>query len=304
MEMVKHDEKWFHKRPLSLVYDIKHLISLHYFEFAKDFIFDGEKHDFWELLYVDKGEVEVMANTSGYKLKQGDMIFHKPNEFHSVWANRKIASNVIVISFTCYSVEMSRFENKIFFLEDYERNLMANCVKYGRAAYLPPYDDPGKHDLVLRDDAPFGSEQMLKTHLELMLISLATRRNELSQVNRLSSTAKERSEDEIVRRTIKYMQDHVYANLTLDEISSHLNISQTHLVTLFKEKVGMSVIRYYKTLKIEQAKMMIREQTLNFTEISDLLSYSSIHTFSRHFKSVIDMTPSEYAKSVQARLQT
>ncbi len=300
--MDKHSENGFRKRPLSLVYNVKHLISLHYFEFAKDYIFEGEKHDFWEILYVDKGEVEVMANTTGYKLKQGDIIFHKPNEFHSVWANRKIASNVVVISFTCYSQEMTKFENNIFFLNNNERNLIANCVKNGMATYYPPFDDPRRHDLVMRDNAPFGSEQILKINLELLLLNLATRGHELSRDNRLSSTAKERIEDELVKRTIKYMQDHLRDHVTLDEISNHLNISQTHLVTLFKEKVGMSVIRYYKTEKIEHAKMMIREQNLNFTEISDILSYSSIHTFSRHFKSVTDMTPSEYAKSVQARL--
>lgn len=96
----------FFKLKFKQEFKIEALVSLHYFEFAKDFVFRGERHNFWELLYVDKGDVEVMADSIGYKLTQGDLIFHKPNEFHSVWANRKIAPNIIVISFICRSEAM------------------------------------------------------------------------------------------------------------------------------------------------------------------------------------------------------
>src|SRR5690606_17768272 len=95
---------------------VNHLISLHYFEFGKDYIFEGEKHDFWEFLYVDKGEVEVTADAVGYVLKQGDIIFHKPNEHHSVWANQRIAPNIIVVSFECRHQAMDFFKDKIFSL--------------------------------------------------------------------------------------------------------------------------------------------------------------------------------------------
>ena len=54
---------------------IDQIVSIHYFEYAKDFVFQGEKHDFWEFLYVDKGQAEVMADTDGYKLEEGDIIF-------------------------------------------------------------------------------------------------------------------------------------------------------------------------------------------------------------------------------------
>lgn len=126
----------FRKTLLKDEFNIRKIISLHYFEFAKDYVFDGEKHDFWELQYVDKGEVEIVADTKGYKLKQGDIIFHKPNEFHSTWANKKIAPNLIVVSFECNSSAMKFFENKIFNLGDCERNILAAIIKEGLNAWL------------------------------------------------------------------------------------------------------------------------------------------------------------------------
>lgn len=291
----------FVPRPLEVTFDVSNLVSLHYFEFARDFIFRGERHDFWEFLYIDKGEIEVMAETTGYNLKQGDMIFHQPNEFHSVWANQKIASNAVVVCFVCHSPAMSFFEGKLFCLDNQERNLVADLIRYGFAAYEPPFDDPAVHDLVPKRSAPPGVEQLIKIHLELLLLMLMSRGNAMPVNHRLSFTAKERSEDEIVRRAVSLMEDNVRGNLSLEELENALNIGQTHLHALFRAKVGMSVMRYYKSMKIETAKLMIREETSNFTEIADRLSYSSIHAFSRHFKTVTDMTPSEYARSVKAR---
>ncbi len=53
-------------------------------------------------------------------------------------------------------------------------------------------------------------------------------------------------------------------------------------------------------MKIDAAKQLIRTEQMNFTQISEKLGYSSIHYFSRQFKKVTGMTPSEYASSIKA----
>lgn len=98
---------------LRKVIDVQSIVTVHYFEYAKNYVFEGERHDFWELLYVDKGEVEVMADEVGYRLKRGEMIFHKPNEFHNVFANGVVAPNLVVVAFVCPSPrhDLFRWEN-------------------------------------------------------------------------------------------------------------------------------------------------------------------------------------------------
>jgi AraC-like DNA-binding protein len=292
----------FVKTVLKEEFRVYRIISLHYFEFAKDFVFEGEKHDFWEFLYVDKGEAEIMAGATGYKLKQGDVIFHKPNEFHSVWANKKIAPNLIVVSFECNSSSMGFFENKLFNLSDNERNVLATVVKEGFNAFLPPFDIPKVNTLAKKESAPFGCEQLIKINLELLLVNLVRKGTSMIGDNRLSSSAKERSEDEIIKRVTQFMYDNISKNLTLKQLCSFTNLGETHLKTIFKAKTGTSVIEYFKTLKMEQAKILIREEKYNFTEIAEKLGYSSIHNFSRYFKIVTDMAPSEYARTVKARI--
>lgn len=40
---------------------IDSIITIHYFEYMRDFVFRGESHDFWEFMYVDKGSVIVQG---------------------------------------------------------------------------------------------------------------------------------------------------------------------------------------------------------------------------------------------------
>ncbi len=67
-----------------------------------DFSFGGESHDFWEFIYVDKGEVGITADTAKHILKKGEIAFHKPNEFHDVTATGYSAPNLIVVSFSMH----------------------------------------------------------------------------------------------------------------------------------------------------------------------------------------------------------
>ena len=59
---------------------VRKIYTIHYFEYMKNFEFSGETHDFWELQCVYKGEIKVLDHI----LKAGQVIFHKPNEFHNV----------------------------------------------------------------------------------------------------------------------------------------------------------------------------------------------------------------------------
>ena len=92
-------ERLYLKEELS----ITRIITIHYFEYTSTYHFPGESHDFWEFLCVDKGEVIVCADQESYTLTRGQMIFHRPGEFHTVTANGKIAPNLVVIYFDCDS---------------------------------------------------------------------------------------------------------------------------------------------------------------------------------------------------------
>jgi AraC-like DNA-binding protein len=282
--------------------NVDQLYSFHYFEFTKDYVFHGEKHDFWELFYVDKGEVIVHVDDVQYELKQGDAMLYKPNAYHRLSANRVTASNLFDIAFESGSPVLEHLANRHFRLNESERGMLAQIVKEGFRAFAPPYHVPDAHTIERQSGAPEGCEQLLRSYLEILLIHLIRRAHGGQEPGeKLPFVPKEKRERDLVRSVTAFLRDRLDQDLSLDAICESFNVGKTHITRLFKKRTGYPLMEYFKRLKVEQAKMLVREERHNFTEIARLLGYGSIHHFSKAFKKYGGMTPSEYAKSVQAR---
>lgn len=279
---------------------IEYLYYIHYYEFAKDFVFEGERHDFWEFLFVDKGEVEIVSESKGYTLKQGEIVFHKPNEFHSVWANGKTAPNVVVVMFQSNSESMNYFKNKILTVDYKSHAVLADILKEAKDAFSSPIGRIGYEKLTSRESAQSGSQQMIKILLENFLIRLIRKDKIINTRERISSIIKERSDKNIDERIVKFLNDNIYNSINFNSVVEFTHLGKTKIKELFSYNNDMGVMEYYNNLKIEEAKKLIREKNNNFTEIALLLNYSSIHYFSRHFKEITKMTPSEYSKSLKS----
>ena len=282
------------ERPLA----IDRIYSVHYFEYGPDYAFVGESHDFWELVYADKGEVYVTAGTEEKPLKKGQMIFHKPGEFHNIRATGTGAPNIVIISFECSGPAMAFFEGRVATASDNERVLLARIVEMAGEAFSTPLDDPRTPQLLRRPGAPFGSEQIIGLSLEYLLLGLVRRGGE-EPADRPTSLIRERSQNEFLARVQQYLEANIQRRLTLSDVCRDNLVGRSYLQKVFREQTGGGAMEYFGNLKVQKAKEMIRQGSHNFTEISALLGYTSIHYFSRHFKKVTGMTPSEYASSVK-----
>ena len=229
------------------------------------------------------------------------MIFHKPNEFHNVFANGVVAPNLVVISFGCDSPAMAYFEGKVLRAGEDEGELLARIVNEARDAFCSPLDDPATAVLERASSSAFGSEQMIGILLEEMLIRLVRRGAERREDVKVSSSVKRRSDNDLVKRVIGYMEENACGNLTFSQVCRFSAQSATNLKTIFKSVTGKGVMEYYRSLKIEAAKTMLREGNGNITQIADKLGYASVHYFSRYFKQATGMTPSEYTLSIQSK---
>ena len=76
----------FQKTALQKKLTVEAVVTVHYFEYTPDFSFPGEVHDFWEFVYVDKGEVTVTQGARDVHLTRGEIAFHAPMEFHALRA--------------------------------------------------------------------------------------------------------------------------------------------------------------------------------------------------------------------------
>jgi AraC-like DNA-binding protein len=250
---------------------------------------------------VDKGEIDAVAGEERHTLKRGSIIFHQPNEFHNVITNGRIAPSLVVIAFECRSPAMEAFRGQILTVQDTESALLAQIIIEARRAFLGRLDDPYQEELVRNTVSPgFGAEQLIRNYLEELLIHLYRRyfANPLPVPQSLRRPLMGHP-NETYNRVIRYMEEHVSEQLTIEKICKNTLISRSRLQKLFQELHGCGVMEFFTLMKIDTAKELIRSNQLNFTQVSDRLGYTSVHYFSRQFKKVTHMTPSEYASSIR-----
>ncbi len=279
--------------------DILGLYTFFYFEHGKDFYFAGERHDFWEMVYVDSGEVSVIAENVGYMIHQGEAIFHKPMEFHTLASNKKDPHNVMIVSFSAQSKAMKFFENKIFTLDISQKKILSNLLEEAQKTFRSILNIPNHISQEIIENAEIGSSQLLINYLEQLLITLIRSNQSNERSNRKSRHAKKNAENALVDSIKRYLSENIYENIKLHDVCKKFNMSKSYLCHLFMEATGKSIIDCYINMKIVEAKMLIRKGNLNFTQISEKLGYSSIHHFTRSFKTVTGITPSNYEKSVK-----
>lgn len=278
---------------------IGEIYTIHYFEYGKNYVFGGERHDFWELLYVDKGQILVNAGNRSLVLQQGQLIFHEPNEFHSVAGTGMVAPNTIVISFSCGDAAMEALRGRICYVNEEERALLAKTINEARKAFSTNLGDPEYRKLELSPNSILGAEQLIRIYLEALLISLL-RKDRYPSNRTTDSAARQRAHAFYFRVVQKFIEDNIDAEFSLKQLSQYAMVSASYLERIFRHFAGMGVIRYCNRCKIERAKQFIREDNMNISQIAEALGFSSIHYFSLMFKKMEGMAPSEYGRSVKS----
>lgn len=272
--------------------------SIYYFEFSKDFNHEPEQHDFWEMVYVDSGKVLAITDGNSCTLSQGEIIFHEPGEIHAHISDTETPNNMLVIDFTANGDSMSFFNKKTFSAGKTARTLLSLFIDEAKNALgdiQSEYTDKSDLDF---SKAKFGSMQLLSCYFTELLISLI--RDSSNFDNRIISTEKSRAiaESSICELVTEYMSENLYSNLTLPDICTHFMIGKSRLSAIFKANSGKSIMECYTHLKIAEAKRLLRTEKYTVSQVSDMLGYSCIHSFSRGFKKAVGISPTAYKNRI------
>lgn len=289
---------------LDTAFSVSGLVNVSYYTLAKDFLWCGESHDFWEMVYVDKGEMVITAGTDTYLLKSGEAAFHCPNEFHNLRTSGQRSANVIVVAFLCDSPMMQSFERKILSLSAQEKTCLSSIVKEAEGTFrhfdnVASFNVAPCVDLVQRESIPFGSQQIIKNLIEYFLILIYRHKDGIHFDARAVPMNQLHHHAQIAVKIQEYLAEHYPDKITLEVLAASQNISISQLKRIFKEHTGASVITYLTALRIKEAKRLIQESSLNFSQVAVAVGYDNIYYFSSLFKKHTGMTLTEYSKSLR-----
>ena len=260
-------------------FHVEGIYTFFYHEKEQGFLFAGESHPMLELTYVDQGTLHSVADGLDLVLKQGDMVLYGPNQWHMQYADIGMAPRYITVSFDAKGLDMRPLLNRQFAAPQQAVQLLQQMLRE-------------------QERMDEFSGDMILSQLELLLMMLL-RQAITPATTRLQTSNAIHSENEIIRRAQMYVSTHIREKLTVPLLARQVDVSPSYLTALFHKNLQISPGEYIRRIKLQESKQMIRENTLNFTEIAAELQYSTVHHFSRQFKEKFGITPTEYAKSVR-----
>lgn len=153
-----------------------------------------------------------------------------------------------------------------------------------------------EEDALIKEEMPYPSVVMeillecftLKAHTRWLLKFGSWVGNTMENFHRGSKT------DKIVEAAKEYVRENYGEKLTLAAIASKIGISQGYLSSVFKKQTGGNLNDYINQMKIEKAKELLEKHEYMMYEISDMLGFENPYYFSKVFKKLTGITPSEY----------
>ncbi len=257
---------------------VTNIYTLFYHEKERGFFFPGESHPMSELTYVDQGSLHSVADGQDSLLEQGDLVVYGPDQWHMQYSDMDVAPRYVTISFDLEGWDTSSLLNRKFKISQKAAALLQQLLQ--EQERMDSY-----------------SSDMMISQLNMLLLNVL--RNLDSPVEKLKTSNAVHSENEIIRRAQQFISAHIREKLSVPLVARQVDVSPSYLTALFHKNLQISPGEYIRRIKLQESKQMIREDTMNFTEIAAVLHYSTVHHFSRQFKEKFGITPTEYARSVR-----
>lgn len=248
--------------------------------------FKGEKHNYFELTYVDRGTLFTTVEGKRYELKEKELMIYGPGQFHTQDIPEGCSCSYVTIIFdmetVVYDEESTHYElllNKVFGYDKKIYTLIKTFVTESTS------------------QIPYMNSLMLcllqETIIRLLQSEFIGKKND-----RPVTGARQHYQDELLEKILTYIDETIYEPLSIAELCQKFSMSRSSLQILFKENMDISPKKYINEMKLEKSRQMICENKYTISEIALMLGFNSIHYFSRAFTQKYHMAPSEYSKTL------
>jgi len=246
-----------------------------------DYFFAGERHNFWELVYVAQGQVGITAGEDARVLKAGEGVLHSPMEFHRVWY-AGTPGQIMVLSFRAEGMPAGAAGG--FRIQETER--LPGLLEQVRQAFV--LDGITVAGL---GDSDVEAQLVLKAW-ELLLLELLRQK---TPAQREQKSRPARNYAAIVR----VLEENLHRNLSVEQIAGLCSMSPVSVKQTFSRYAGMGVMNYFNRRKIQAAASMLREGA-SVQETASALGFSSQNYFCTVFKRVMGISPTQYKRGEQS----
>lgn len=229
--------------------------------------FNNYCHNFNRVYIVLDGEASLFNDTEN--------IIMKPNNIYIIPANHE------------YSCRCDEYMEKFFFHFTAtiipQKDLLSNV---GRIVAIPVSDDEINLLRQMLYSENIKSALFLQNYIRSLILQI------------IEPSADKIENDIAVYRKYeklyKYIEDNLYADISVAEVCRHIGFSQTYIGQKFKADTGSTIKQYITSAIIERLRYLLLVTNLSISDIAKELRFDSESYCSKFFKKHMGISPSEY----------
>ena len=278
-----HLDKFYVKNPLrfgnTLLFQIGRLYC------SRGMVIGTHSHLNWfELTIATAGKGTVLTNGVGVPVSRGDIYLSFPGDFHGIVSDQ---DEPLEYDFFAFNTEDAALRGE---LEELTKRAMAadrrifrdERVRYLVSQAIAEVDSEGEY-----------AGEILTALLQQILLYILRDFHALTPVRHTMGVGKQ---EELCYQMMHYIDTHIYTMQSLSELSEAMRYHYSYLSDLFRKVTSETLLHYYRTRRLEAARLLLAEGRLSVGEVAELLHYASIYTFSRSFKEAYGISPAHYRR--------
>lgn len=276
----------------------------------------------YEIILPYHGEVYFFMEDTLHKLIPGDFLLIPPHLFHHAYTNElnpgsfyyihfSITSEIEVVTNQMLKTEIEKAIQEVF-LEQKDRPFFAMPKSHFDMVFIPAVISLNAYRneilsicekaLNERNHLNISSKTMISMYLSQILILVT--RCFIEKTSSYTVISTEGEMPKMLQKAIFYIHEHIDCPIEVKTVCKYLDVSPQYLIRLFQRFLHVNPIKYIQQLKISKAKDLIRDTSMAMKEISFAIGFENTYYFSRVFRRLENMSPSEYKEKLNIRSNT
>lgn len=107
----------------------------------------------------------------------------------------------------------------------------------------------------------------------------------------------------VIYKALNYINENYNRDINLKAVSDYVHLSKNYFVNIFKKEVGESFVEYLTRIRVERAKVLLKNPELRISEVGGMVGIEDQKYFSKVFKKITGMTPTQYKEQENDKSQ-
>lgn len=256
---------------------------------ARDYKLPSHYESTYQILLILSGKIIYRVEGKKYEVSKGGIIVLNTLEDHSL--------QVLEYPYERYVIQIRPdfFQHEVKYPE-----VIAIFIKRPKNfSHLLTVSEPiwnYLYDIVLEMETEFLNrktywEMFVGADLRRMFITLFRECSDVLSMMKIGTGIT------LAYNVMNYLDHHFTENVSVDDIAAALFMNKNYIAHVFKDETGYSLMSYVISLRINRAKILLSSTDKSITDVAFECGYSDFNYFSKQFKKLIGITPSQFRKA-------